>query len=138
MFGIYDRTFSSQSSRNCVESVGVNIHIVMPHGIQLNHVFSENYASVDILSRDIFISMFVKESHDRVRRCDFLDVLYSNLQPLTNKTRIRLSNVTLKRFVLLLHIREAPGSISDLEAGYSDWGFSKFFQFLHVSTGMIL
>jgi hypothetical protein len=44
-----------------VESVVVNIHTVLPHHIEFNHTFLENCVLVKILSKDIFISMLIKE-----------------------------------------------------------------------------
>jgi hypothetical protein len=50
--------------------VCANIHIMLSHHIQLNHIFCKNYVLVRILLRDIFISMLVKELHALVHSCE--------------------------------------------------------------------
>jgi hypothetical protein len=41
---------------------------VLPCHIELNHIFCKNYASGEVLFRDTFLSMFIKESHSVVLR----------------------------------------------------------------------
>jgi hypothetical protein len=49
----------------------MNINTMVPNVIELAGIFYENYASAKILSRDIFISVFIKDSHDEVCRQNY-------------------------------------------------------------------
>lgn len=55
---------------------------MLPHCIQLHgHTFCVNYALVKILSRNIFISILMKESCGRVHRHEFIIyTLYTEVQ----------------------------------------------------------
>jgi hypothetical protein len=44
--------------------------------LDFNNTFHENYALIKILSRDIFVSMFIKELCGRFQRYKFLNILH--------------------------------------------------------------
>lgn len=48
------------------ESVGMNIHSVLPHHINFNWIFYNSYAAVKILLRDTFIPVIINRSYDGV------------------------------------------------------------------------
>jgi hypothetical protein len=59
-------------SLNHVKSLGVNIHTMLPHRIQLKLVFHRRYVLVEVLSKRFFDLMLISESHGGVSR----DILY--------------------------------------------------------------
>jgi hypothetical protein len=57
----------------------MNINTMLPNVIELVGIFYENCALAKILSRDIFISVFIKDSHDEVCRQNYPYCICSTL-----------------------------------------------------------
>jgi hypothetical protein len=54
-----------------VKFVDANICTMLPHCIQLESLFHKNYVSVEILSRGIFVTVYIKKLHGGICRCRY-------------------------------------------------------------------